>query len=79
MSTDEKVDPTVPERVPQHGDFAAGERTSNVEETGTDFAAGERTMPVDPNARPDFAAGQRTEPVDPSAHPDFARGQDEEK
>jgi hypothetical protein len=59
------------------GDFAAGERTSDVDETGTDFAAGERTSHVDETGT-DFAAGERTQPKDPNAHPDFARGQDKE-
>jgi hypothetical protein len=69
----------IAERVVQHGDFAAGERTNTVDETGTDFAAGERTLPKDPNAEPDFAAGERTLPKDPNAQPDFARGEDEAK
>lgn len=58
-----------------HGDFAAGERTSTVDETGPDYAAGERTSTVDETGG-DFAAGERTEPKDPNAGPDFARGQD---
>jgi len=60
---------------PPRGDFAAGERTSDVDETGTDFAEGERTAEVDETG-PDFAAGERKLPKDPNAHPDFARGQD---
>ncbi len=67
---DEKVKNT-------HGDFAAGERTTDADETGADFAAGERSTEVDMTG-PDFATGQRTLPKDPSAHPDFARGQDKE-
>lgn len=69
MSAEKPQDP--------HGDFAAGERTSDVDETGSDFAAGERTSDVDKTGT-DFAAGERTVPKDPNAHPDFARGQDKE-
>ena len=69
MSTEKQHDP--------HGDFAAGERTSDVDETGSDFAAGERSSEVDKTGT-DFAAGERTEPKDPDEHSDFARGQDKE-
>jgi len=58
-----------------HGDFAAGQRTSTVDETGSDFAEGERISAVDETGS-DFAAGERTMPKDPNAGPDFARGQD---
>ncbi len=71
---EEKKIPEEPKKV-EHGDFAAGERTSDVDETGSDFAAGERTTTVDETGT-DFAAGERTEPKDPNAGPDFARGQD---
>ena len=82
MSTDEEKK-TVEEQTdseeskykPEEGDFAAGERTSDVDETGADFAAGERTSDVDETGT-DFAAGQRTTPKDTEAHSDFARGQD---
>ncbi len=75
MSPDEeKKAPEEPKQV-QQGDFAAGERTSDVDETGSDFAAGERTSDVDETGT-DFAAGERTLPKDPDAGPDFARGQD---
>ncbi len=73
MSPDEEK--TVEPPKEPHGDFAAGERTSDVDETGTDFAAGERTTTVDETGT-DFAAGERTQPKDPGAAPDFARGQD---
>jgi hypothetical protein len=59
----------------EHGDFAAGERTSIVDETGSDFASGERTSTVDETGT-DYAAGERTQPKDPNAQPDFARGED---
>jgi hypothetical protein len=78
MNTDDKLPKKPVESGKEHGDFAAGERTSTVDETGTDFAEGERTLPKDPNAQPDFAAGERTMPKDPNAHPDFARGEDKE-
>jgi uncharacterized membrane protein len=71
-------DGVVAERVAEHGDFAAGERTSTVDETGPDFAAGERTSTVDETGG-DFAAGERTEPKDPNAKPDFAAGEDKAK
>ncbi len=45
------------ERPAPHGDFAAGERTSDVDETGDDFAAGERTSTEDETGE-DFARGQ---------------------
>jgi uncharacterized membrane protein len=60
-------DAVVAERVVEHGDFAAGERTSTVDETGPDFAAGERTETKDQNAPADFAAGERTKPEDAKA------------
>ena len=63
---------------PEQGDFAAGERTSDVDETGSDFAAGERTSDVDETGS-DFAAGQRTEPDDLEDNSDFARGEDDEE
>ncbi len=75
MSPDEeKKVQDEPNTAPQ-GDFAAGERTSDVDETGSDFAAGERTSDVDETGT-DFAAGERTLPKDLNAGPDFARGQD---
>lgn len=76
---EEKTSPDQPEveHKETHGDFAAGQRTSEADETGDDFAAGERTTTVDETGE-DFAAGERTEPKDPEAHPDFARGQDKE-
>ncbi len=65
-----------------HGDFAAGERTSTVDETGGetggDFAAGERTSTVDETGGEtggDFAAGERTSTVDETGT-DFAAGED---
>jgi hypothetical protein len=57
------------------GDFASGERTSDVDESSPDFARGERTSEEDKTGT-DFAAGERTLPEDPEQHPDFARGQD---
>ncbi len=63
------------ERVVMHGDFAAGERTSDVDVSGPDFARGEDSGDLgEPGG--DFAAGERTLPRDPDAEPDFARGQD---
>jgi hypothetical protein len=67
-----------PKRPAQHGDFAAGERSSDVDETGDDFAEGERATEVDETGT-DFAAGERKLPKDPNAHPDFARGQDQKE
>ncbi len=85
MSTDEEkdkagqqTDAEESEYKPEAGDFAAGERTSDVDETGTDFAAGQRTSDVDETGT-DFATGQRTLPKDPQAHSDFARGLDDEE
>jgi hypothetical protein len=75
VESNEKAEP---KRPVQRGDFAAGERSSDVDETGTDFAEGERTTDVD-KSEPDFAAGERKLPKDPNAHPDFARGQDEDE
>jgi len=75
MSTEaEKKKAEESKHAPNRGDFAAGERTSDVDKTGTDFAAGERTSDVDETGT-DFAAGQRVKPKDPEAQPDFARGQ----
>jgi hypothetical protein len=61
MRPEEEKKPQAEPKPVSHGDFAAGERTSDVDETGTDFAAGERALPKDPNAHPDFARGEDNE------------------
>ncbi len=73
---EEQKAPVKPEtkKAPQ-GDFAAGERASDADESYPDFARGERTSEEDETGT-DFAAGERKQPKDPNARPDFARGQD---
>ena len=77
LTDEEQTSSEMPKHEPEEGDFAAGQRTSDADETGSDFAAGERKTYTDETGT-DFAAGQRTKPKDPDAHSDFARGQDSE-
>ncbi len=69
------ADPKQPRHPQTHGDFAAGERTSDADEMGSDFAAGERGSEADETGS-DYAAGERKLPRDPEEESDFARGQD---
>lgn len=57
----EQPEPEESKHKPEQGDFAAGERTSDVDETGSDFAAGQRTEPDDLEDNSDFARGEDNE------------------